>query len=403
MPSKGKTLVFSLVAIAMGFFTLEIASFAGLAILNRIRPNLFIHGYVDRHFDSITEEYRREFVEDGYYDPAVGWDNAPLEEYHGQNSVGQPYSASYDADGSRADNLPTKPLLISTYGDSMTWCDEVDNDKTWQYFLESRIGYEVKNFGVGAYGTDQAVLKLEKHLSQGISAPILILGILDENINRVVNTFRPFYEENSGVKLGFKPSFRADASGRVEMIPNPNQSRDSSLEELRALAHRLASQDLWVRESGKIDIEFPYTFQAARAIAVIADRKLRDWSDAPSYEDEVNLWDTAEGSAVMHYLVDKFVSLATDAHSVPIVLLIPRGETLRRGEAWYERFADEIKSRHADLYVIDLMDHEFDRERFNIRPYGGHASPYGNEVIARAIEQTYDSIRAEHDLPSGFE
>jgi hypothetical protein len=44
------------------------------------------------------------------------------------------------------------------------------------------------------------------------------------------------------------------------------------------------------------------------------------------------------------------------------------------------------------------MDEEFDRERFNIRPYGGHASPYGNEIIARAIERTYDRIRMEHEL-----
>jgi hypothetical protein len=182
------------------------------------------------------------------------------------------------------------------------------------------------------------------------------------------------------------------------MIPNPNPSRDASLEDLRALAHRLASRDFWIRESGKIEIDFPYTFQAAHAIAFIADRKLRDWSDAPSYVEDINLWDTAEGSAVMHYLVDKFVTLATEAHSIPVVLLLPRGVTLRQSEARYERFADEIQRRHPDLYVVDLMDQEFDRERFNIRPYGGHASPYGNEVIARVLEQTYDRIRAEHEL-----
>ena len=389
----------SLIGIAMSYFMLEITSFAGLHALNFIRPNLFIHGSVDSHFDSITEEFRREFVDGGYYDPTLGWDNVPLTEYHAQNTVGQEYSVSHDADGARMDNLPTKPVLINTYGDSMTLCDEVDDDETWQYFLEAAIGYEVKNFGVGAYGTDQAVLKFEKHLAQGVSAPITILGILDENINRVVTAFRPFYEEHSGVKLGFKPSFHADANGRIEMIPNPYPARDSSLQELRALAHRIAGEDYWLRTSGKIDIHFPYTFQAVRATAAIANRKYRDWTDAPEYIDEVNLWPTAEGSAVMHYFVDKFVKLATEAYSVPIVLFLPRAEALRRDEKRYERFADEIKKRHANLYVIDLMDHEFDRARFNVRRYeGAHATAYGNEVIARVIEQTYDRIRAEHEL-----
>ena len=72
MPSKSKTLAFSLVAIAMGFFMLEIASFAGLVILNRIRPNLFVHGYVDRHFDSITEEFQRRVCRGRLLRPCPG-------------------------------------------------------------------------------------------------------------------------------------------------------------------------------------------------------------------------------------------------------------------------------------------------------------------------------------------
>jgi hypothetical protein len=44
------------------------------------------------------------------------------------------------------------------------------------------------------------------------------------------------------------------------------------------------------------------------------------------------------------------------------------------------------------------MDHDFDKERFQIRPYDGHASAYGNEVIARLIEQTYEDIKKEHEV-----
>ena len=377
---------------------LEVESFAFLQGLNFFRPNLFVHGFVDRHFDSITDDYRKAFVEEGQYDAALGWDNVPSTTWQDKNRLGEVITYSYDADGSRADNLPPKQLLITTYGDSYTNSDEVENHETWQYFLESRIGYEVKNFGVSGYGTDQAVLKLEKHLAHGFSAPLVILGILDENINRVVTSFYPLYAETTGATLAFKPSFRVAADGHVQMIPNPYGRPELTLQNLREMAHRTAEQDFWVRTTGKIDIRFPYTYQVVRVTSVVAGRKIRDWSDSPSHVDSVNLWETAEGSAVMHHLIDRFVELTSQSHAIPLVLFIPRGERLRTNERRYGRFADEIRARHTGLYVVDLMDHDFDKERFQIRPYDGHASAYGNEVIARLIEQTYEDIKKEHEI-----
>ena len=394
-----RTLVFYLVGIMFSYLILELLSFATLQALEVLRPRLFVGGFVDSHFDAITSEARAEFIADAY-DPDLGWDNRPLYEYHWRNSLGQPYLVSYEADGSRADSLPRKNLLINAYGDSFTWCDEVGNDETWEYFLESRIGYEVKNFGVGAYGTDQAILKLERHLAQGISAPITILGILDENINRVITSFRPFYDEFSGVVLGFKPSFKVGSNGRVEMIPNPYGQAESSLQDLRALAHRMAAEDFWMSKSRRITIGYPYIFQLVRTASFIVDRKLDDWSGSEAhYTEGVNLWETADGSTIMHYLVDRFVGLTAKSDSIPIVVFLPTGKTLEDGGTPpYETFKSQIQERHAGLTVIDLMDYEFDRERFNVKPFGGHASVYGNQVIARVIEQSYEKIRNEGKL-----
>lgn len=38
--------------------------------------------------------------------------------------------------------------------------------------------------------------------------------------------------------------------------------------------------------------------------------------------------------------------------------------------------------------VIDVAEHEFEEERFNIVPFAGHASAYGNQQIARALAQS---------------
>jgi len=279
--------------------------------------------------------------------------------------------------------------------------DEVENHQTWQYFLESRIGYEVKNFGGGCYGTGQAVLRMEKHFTKEKIAPVTILGIMEENINRVVNSFRPFYTGlGRGGKLTFKPYFRMAQVGKVKMFANPYHNREASLQDLRQLAKSLARQDFWAMESKRIEVRYPYSYQVIRAISVLGTRKLRSWAgDTPSFWKDVNLWNTEEGRAVMHYLVDKFVALTTEARSLPILLFIPRGSSLRESEsARYALFKKEIKSRYTNLAIMDVMDLPFEKKRFNIQPYRMHASPYGNEVIARGIEKLYHKISKEHNL-----
>ncbi len=377
----------------MSYLMLEIMSFMALHGLKTLRPHHFVHALVENHFDSVTDQFRESFIENGY-DRILGWDNQPLKEYHLLNSVNRPYTVSYDIDGSRTDDLPEKELLINTYGDSFTWCDEVGNNETWQYFLESRIGYDVKNFGVGAFGTGQAILKLERHITQGLTAPITILGIFEENVNRTVNSFRPFYNLQTNVKLGFKPAFQLASSGQVEMIPNPYVSEVLLLHDLRLLAHQIVEQEFWILKSQKIKIGYPYTIQFIRATSFFAGRKMRVWSGkSANYIDGVNLWETVEGSAIMHHLVDKFVKLTAESQSLPIILFFPEGETLSDGEVpQYTQFRNEIEERHDDLFVIDLVDHKFDKERFNVQPYKGHVSVYGNEVIAQVIDQTYQKI-----------
>ena len=97
---------------------------------------------------------------------------------------------------------------------------------------------------------------------------------------------------------------------------------------------------------------------------------------------------------MMHHLVDKFITLTTAAQSVPIIVFIRLGGTLREGGvAGHVEFKKEIGSRYSTLTMVDVMDLQFERERFNIAPYAGHPSPYGNEVIPRGIEEALSPLR----------
>ena len=56
-----------------------------------------------------------------------------------------------------------KSTKVSVFGDSFAFCRYVNDDKTWQSFIEKKIKSNVKNFGVGNYGLDQSYLKYLKY------------------------------------------------------------------------------------------------------------------------------------------------------------------------------------------------------------------------------------------------
>jgi len=224
MRTRRRSVLLYTLTILILYGLLEISSFLGLKIAGRIRPNLILETFVQNHFDSIDDEYRISFINKAY-DRELGWDNYPFSRHTATNTVGDEYSDSYGHDGSRDDGLPPKDLLIATYGDSFTEGGEVNNDETWQYFLGQSMGYDVKNFGVSAYGPGQALLKLKRHIDQGFVAPITILGIHEGNIGRTVNLFRPFFYPSTGAKLGFKPGLRLAEcnSSRTPMTTRTNR------------------------------------------------------------------------------------------------------------------------------------------------------------------------------------
>jgi len=119
------------------------------------------------------------------FDPLLGWDSHYITEFGVR-----PREADYDED------------LMATFGDSYTYCDEVGDDETWQTYLTRLVGKNVYNFGTAAYGTDQAYLKFKRDYPQG-KTEIVTLGLIRENINRIVNVYRKFYYPPSPV--GTKP------------------------------------------------------------------------------------------------------------------------------------------------------------------------------------------------------
>ncbi|WP_455234986.1 hypothetical protein [Thiogranum longum] len=378
MYGRGTKIFFYLVGGFVFYAILEIAAFIALVILAGARPHLFVDVFTEKHFASVSEQYRSAFIEKSH-DPLLGWDNRPLSRIRALNVAGEKWERSHDRDGAREDGLPLKQLLVHSYGDSFTLCEEVNNDQTWQYKLEQKLGYEVRNFGVGGYGTDQALLKLKRHIQMGLVAPVTVLGIYEKNVDRTRTLFRPFLKPDSANKLGFKPVFLPADNGRVEFMANPYQDVAASLQDLRDTALEVAEHDYWA--SRKTVFEFSYVWRLVRLLAVYSDSK------------QANLWEDAASFSVMRYIVDEFVRATIEAGSVPILLFIPDKRTLEQQQPpTYTAFKRDNASRWPELLMVDIASSDFEWHRFHISSFKGHASPEGNEHIAEQLEQVIRGV-----------
>ena len=377
-----KKLLFSLVGLLLFYGIIEAVSFFSLTVLSYVHPHYVTEVFVQEHFDVFSEEDRQKYVKHAFH-PILGWDNRPLERVSKRGNAGITFTANYDADGSRSDGLPPSPLLVNTYGDSFTHGNDVEGDQTWQYYLETRIGHEVKNYGVAGYGPQQALLKLKGHAKQGVVAPITILGLWAENINRIVNPYVPFNErqKGGGGAIAFRPAYRANGAG-IKVVKNYYDDPQISLERLRELALLASADDFWAQRL-HFSLRYPYSVNFFRFVFYKADWKVRQLMGRPL---NMYLWDTDEGRSVMIAALDEFARLTREAGSVPVVLFIPYHTTVRFGTSpLYSNFKRLLSAHNKDLLVVDVMDQELDREKFFFNSYSGHTSPYGNQVIAEAI------------------
>ncbi len=192
----------------------------------------------DKHRDILSGPPRSGSSAYVVFDPELGWTIRPNGAKRGYraNSVGHPGRPRV----SRS-RPPAGILRIAAFGDSFTHASDVPNAHTWHRRMEEmHPKLEVLNFGVPGFEPGQALLRYRR---EGIKfhPDIVLIGFMSENINRVVNTFRPFYFPKSGVPFA-KPRF-ALRRGELVLVENPIRSLDGYRELIappgdRPAAHR---------------------------------------------------------------------------------------------------------------------------------------------------------------------
>jgi len=214
---RGWLVVAPVLLFALADLALQIALSDGYLFGERIAPfdpPLFNEG----HWDAL--ERMRDGRASGApprvaFDRELGWSPTPSSR-HGDyeyDSGGARRAAREEAQGGHS-------RVLAVIGDSFTHGDEVGGDATWAAILDGERGdWAVKNYGVSAYGIDQALLRYRRDVA-AIEAEEVWLGIVPAALLRVASLYRPvlFHTDPSMI---FKPGFRLGEDDRLVAIDNP--------------------------------------------------------------------------------------------------------------------------------------------------------------------------------------
>jgi lysophospholipase L1-like esterase len=276
---------------------------------------------------------------------------------------------------------------IACFGDSFTHGDEVGDLDTWQAQLEElEPAFEVLNFGVAGYGTDQALLRFRRD-GRGLGAHVVCIGFLTENIGRNVNRYRPLWYPGTTSCVA-KPRFVLGERGELELVPLPYATKAdfvAAIETGRVLDD-LAEHEYWSSES------------RARWLRVsgLARLAVSAWAYWRRDVERVFADRSAEPYRVTLALLEGFAREARESGAeAAVVLVFPREADLEAfaldGNRFWQPLLDDLAARGVE--ALDLAPPLADAWRSAradaslARVYqGGHLSRAGNGLAARELE-----------------
>ena len=384
LPAR-KKVIFSFILLACLWGVAELACLGGLWALKRYKnleyqPRLLAD--LNRKHKGILAAHIADTSSYLVFDADLGWTIRP----HGNKRQYKANSKGLRATREYALRPPSGIVRVAAFGDSFTHASGVATGFTWEERLEELDrGLEVMNFGIPGSDPGQALLRYRREGVQYRPAVVLI-GFMSENINRMVNTFRPFYFTRSGIPFS-KPRF-AIVRGRLVLIENPLESLDQYRELLRDPARwlpRLGEHDFFYQRNNRrsrCDV-----LPSVRFARIVGDQYLDQPIFAPN-----GLYNTrSEAYQVTLRVLDQFYREALANGSLPILVMYPQRSDVelrhRKEPVSYQPLLDELHQR--GYRVIDLADgfERYDRQAEMARKKFLHYPRAGNRMAARWIHE----------------
>ena len=368
-------LVFGYLAIALLTLTIvEVSAyiFGRTYLLVRV-PFLL---YAAPSIDHVTWQHYMEVR-----DPVLGWPSSQaLHDEH------------YDRSGSRP--VPAFPRpgneCVTLYGDSYTYGAEVSDEEAWGNVLARQAGCRVGNFGVGGYGTDQAVMRFEANLAD--SAAISILGLFPVDMLRNVNQYRHLRTGES--PLGFKPRFIADGDS-LRLVPMP-QLTFSQVQQLAGDMQAQLPNEVFLPGTalGPVPFEFPHLLALGK---LLLHPQVRHWlAGRPSWVDYLQPSHPSGALEVTAGLCRRFMTRCVERDKEGFVLLLPTPSSYQyyvaKGELIIQPLVDQLETAGIRyLALTPAFARELDGRSFGDvitnwpKPGMGHLNARGNAMVGQFV------------------
>lgn len=390
----------------------------------------------------LSEEGLKKFISNGY-DSELGWIRKPNTSHKEKGKFGVT-EWNIDNVGARSPH-PTPPpsscervvtewninnvgarnnpsfeknkINISCYGDSFTFCRQVNDDETWEHYLSKKTNSNVQNFGVGNYGIDQSLLRLKREIHHN-PTKIVIMGVVPDTISRILSLWKHYYEY--GNTFAFKPRYIIK-NNEIFLIKNIIDDESKFLKYEKELDAIKENDFFYLKKFQKEKIKFPYTFSilknANRNISIIywvikikllqimnKDISKIEWNPMKVIMDinlqwRIKLYKEHTVTELLYKIIEEFTRYAKQEGLVPVFIFLPQKDDMlfiKKHHHYYENFVKSL-TLITDLRTIDiakefLSEDDLDQLYLDDSDYGGHLSKHGNKKVAEIINQKLKNI-----------
>ena len=315
---------------------------------------------------------------------------------------------------------------ISCYGDSFTFCRQVNDDETWEHFLSKIRKSNVLNYGVGNYGLDQALLRLKREFPQN-PTKIVILAVVPDTISRIVSVWKHYYEY--GNTFGFKPRYELK-DGKLVLIKNIIDDESKFFNYVNYLDEIKKHDYFYIKKFKKEKIHFPYSINVLknfkRNISIIfwilrihiLKKRNKDiskilWNPMRVIMEinlkwRIKLFNDTKIVLLFKKIIQEYVLYSRQKQFTPIFVFLPQKDDIifiKNNFHFYERFLKDLSSIQG-LHVLDisqklLEEPNLDELYSDDNSYGGHYSKQGNKKIALYINQELINFQSQNEKISG--
>ena len=337
-----------------------------------------------------------KFYKDSY-DPYLGWDRK-------KNSKG--YEISSKKTYFRISKFGFRGIpkfrksKISVFGDSFAFCRYVNDNQTWQSFLENKIHSNVHNFGVGNYGLDQSFLKYLKHKKK-IKSKVIIFNFVPETIARI-NSYWKHYREFGNI-LAFKPLLNIKKN-KLKILKIKVKKKFSE-KRIHKQINFIKRRDIFYKmKFKKYMFKFPYSIIYYRNFTFFSkiffylcinkiqnDNKFLNKAITMFFEKNIHeshlMYKDIYFSNRLKTLINYMNNSIKKKNLKMIIVISPQLLDLR--SPYINNYIDFFEKLSKKINCLDLTELLINKKNYNryYLPdiYGGHLNKYGNKLISSEI------------------